>query len=350
MWQASTLVIEITGIMGAGYLPTTLKALQVQLCRDYLQVLSDGTRRPPQVMYHVDNTAMKKWNPHTRQRIKTWIVQKDDSIELKQFTEAVKLADQLFWENVDEWKKPVDLVFRRGGMLQSFKRLNREKWRTALLESVQPPKIQVFLTADENTIAETYKSNLEVRRVLEREPDVYNETAERAYEEQQAWLAMVERLPGLVTVTRTSADKRVFVADLIRKLRAPLTGFGYHLVEKMSLFISHSSKDEAVAKRLCNDLNAKGIQCWLAPRDMPIGAKILDSIDDAIRRRERVLLLLSKNSIESAWVEDEVSKAFAEERRRNRVVLFPIRLDDGVMQTSKPWAIKIRDQRNIGDL
>jgi len=61
---------------------------------------------------------------------------------------------------------------------------------------------------------------------------------------------------------------------------------------------------------------------------MPIGGKILDEIDTAIRLRDKVLLILSEHSIKSDWVEDEVSKAFAEERRRDQTVLFPVRLDD----------------------
>lgn len=120
-------------------------------------------------------------------------------------------------------------------------------------------------------------------------------------------------------------------------------------IEYYSCFISYSIKDQAFADRLHADLQARGVRCWFAPHDLPIGAKTWDQIDEAIRRRDRVLLILSSNSIASEWVEDEVSKAFAEERKRERIVLFPIRIDDAVMQTGEPWAVKLRDQRNIGD-
>jgi hypothetical protein len=60
-------------------------------------------------------------------------------------------------------------------------------------------------------------------------------------------------------------------------------------------------------------------------------------------------VILSRASVVSDWVEDEVSKAFAEERERNKTVLVPIRIDDAVMATPEPWARKLRDQRNIGD-
>ena len=61
-----------------------------------------------------------------------------------------------------------------------------------------------------------------------------------------------------------------------------------------------------------------------------------------------MLLILSKASIASEWVEDEVNKAYAEERSRKEVVLFPIRTDNQVMSTFEPWAAKLRE-RNIGN-
>jgi hypothetical protein len=82
---------------------------------------------------------------------------------------------------------------------------------------------------------------------------------------------------------------------------------------------------------------------------MPIGAKIVDEIDAAIRHRDKLLLILSEHSIKSDWVEDEVTKAFEEERKRNQIVLFPIRIDDTVMNTNEAWAAKLRANRNIGD-
>jgi TIR domain len=72
-------------------------------------------------------------------------------------------------------------------------------------------------------------------------------------------------------------------------------------------------------------------------------------IDEAIRLREKLLLILSKASIASEWVEDEVNKAYSEERARKEIVLFPIRVDNTLMSTAEPWAVKLRDQRNIGD-
>jgi hypothetical protein len=116
-----------------------------------------------------------------------------------------------------------------------------------------------------------------------------------------------------------------------------------------SCFISYSAKDDDFAKRLHADLLDKGVPCWFAPHDLPIGGKILDEIDAAIRRRDKVLLILSEHSIKSDWVEDEVKTAYEEERKRRQTVLFPIRLDDVVMDTNEAWAAKLRADRHIGD-
>jgi uncharacterized protein YjbI with pentapeptide repeats len=120
-------------------------------------------------------------------------------------------------------------------------------------------------------------------------------------------------------------------------------------IQYYSCFISYSTKDQLFADRIYADLQSAGVRCWFAPQDMKSGDKIWDSIDDAIRLRDKVLLIISENAIASDWVEDEVSKAFAEERARQHTVLVPIRVDDAVLHTTEPWAAKLRDQRHIGD-
>jgi hypothetical protein len=120
-------------------------------------------------------------------------------------------------------------------------------------------------------------------------------------------------------------------------------------IQHYSCFISYSTKDQDFADRLHPDLQNKGVRCWFAPHDLPIGGKILDEIDAAIKLRDKVLLILSKHSIKSDWVEDEVKAAYEEERKRRQTVLFPIRLDDVVLETNEAWAAKLRADRNIGD-
>ena len=61
------------------------------------------------------------------------------------------------------------------------------------------------------------------------------------------------------------------------------------------------------------------------------------------------MIVLSEASVQSPWVEREVNAAREREDRENRTVLFPIRIDDTIMDAPQPWAADIRRTRHIGD-
>ena len=114
-----------------------------------------------------------------------------------------------------------------------------------------------------------------------------------------------------------------------------------------SCFINYSTKDQEFADRLHADLQNKGVRCWFAPRDMRTGDKILDTVSDAIRLRDKVLIILSENSVNSKWIEREVKAALDEEDQNKRTVLFPIRIDNAVKEAPKEWARLLRRERHI---
>lgn len=120
-------------------------------------------------------------------------------------------------------------------------------------------------------------------------------------------------------------------------------------VEFYSCFISYSSKDQQFADRLYAALQNKGVRCWFAPEDMKTGDPMREVIDKAIRMYDKLLLILSKDSVQSPWVQSEVEAAFEREHRQKRRVLFPVRIDDAVMRTRQAWAADVRRTRHIGD-
>ena len=111
-------------------------------------------------------------------------------------------------------------------------------------------------------------------------------------------------------------------------------------IQHYSCFISYSSKDQAFAERVHVDLQNNGVRCWFAPHDMPIGAKIIDAIDEAIGLRDKVLLILSESAIRSDWrrgAHTQASRSLSGAHRRGRDADF------------EAWARLLRGQRNIGD-
>lgn len=120
-------------------------------------------------------------------------------------------------------------------------------------------------------------------------------------------------------------------------------------IQFYSCFISYSNRDQEFAQRLHADLQNRGVRCWFAPQDMKIGDRIRQRIDEVIRVHDRLLLVLSENSVASSWVEKEVSTAMESEDEQKRTILFPLRLDDSVMSIKTGWPADIRRTRHIGD-
>ena len=94
-------------------------------------------------------------------------------------------------------------------------------------------------------------------------------------------------------------------------------------IQFYSCFISYSSKDQGFADRLYADLQNKGVRCWFAPEDLKIGDRFRDRIDESIRLHDKLLLILSENSVSSQWVGDEVEAAFEREQGRPGLSSFP---------------------------
>ena len=55
------------------------------------------------------------------------------------------------------------------------------------------------------------------------------------------------------------------------------------------VFISYSSKDKPTADAACAVLEAKGIRCWIAPRDITPGADWGEAIVDGINGARTIL-------------------------------------------------------------
>jgi hypothetical protein len=119
--------------------------------------------------------------------------------------------------------------------------------------------------------------------------------------------------------------------------------------EYYSCFIAYSSGDEEFARRLFKDLQDNGVRCYFAKEHMRVGDRIRATLEQRIHDLDKMLLILSKYSIQSDWVEKEVETAFDRERVENKTVLIPIRVDEAVMDTDQAWARDIRRTRHIGD-
>ncbi|HLV86627.1 MAG TPA: toll/interleukin-1 receptor domain-containing protein [Candidatus Sulfotelmatobacter sp.] len=89
------------------------------------------------------------------------------------------------------------------------------------------------------------------------------------------------------------------------------------------VFISHSSKDKAIADAVCARLEARGIRCWIAPRDVEPGQPYGEAIIDAIHTCRIMVLLLSSNANNSIHIAKEVERAVS-----HGATVIPLRIEE----------------------
>lgn len=116
-----------------------------------------------------------------------------------------------------------------------------------------------------------------------------------------------------------------------------------------SCFMSYAGKDEAFAHKLFECLQEQGVRCWLISEQVRKKEKYYPLIDAALNLHDKELLVMSENSIESDWIEEEVNIAFQKEDQTGEIVLVPVMLDDSVKYSEKPWIAKVRRSRQVLD-
>jgi hypothetical protein len=92
-------------------------------------------------------------------------------------------------------------------------------------------------------------------------------------------------------------------------------------------FVSHSAKDKPFARKLTADLVANGVKVWLDEQRILVGDSIPEKIAQGLAESDFFLIVISENSVNSAWVKKELSGALVHEIERRKVTVLPIRLD-----------------------
>ncbi len=116
-------------------------------------------------------------------------------------------------------------------------------------------------------------------------------------------------------------------------------------------FISFSFKDRDFTEHLFRDLRELNRRNWFALQDLPqdryyhseLLAKILR---EEIEKRDNLILILSKNSINSEWVKFEVETARRLESVRRKQVIIPVLADASIKTEDGNWILRSirRDQ------
>ena len=86
------------------------------------------------------------------------------------------------------------------------------------------------------------------------------------------------------------------------------------ITTRHTVFISYASADAGIAEQACAALEAAGVPCWIAPRDVRPGDPYAAAIVEAINACRLMVIVLSKNAIDSPHVLREVERASSKKR------------------------------------
>ena len=89
------------------------------------------------------------------------------------------------------------------------------------------------------------------------------------------------------------------------------------------VFVSYSQPDQACAYELVARVEAQGIRCWIAPRDIAPSADWAAEIIDAIYQSSTMVLVFSASSNDSPQVRREVERAV-----HKNVSILPFRIEN----------------------
>jgi hypothetical protein len=87
-----------------------------------------------------------------------------------------------------------------------------------------------------------------------------------------------------------------------------------------SVFISHSSKDDAIVREIRQSLESLGIEVWADSERLSGGDLLTPKIQQSIEKADHFLAVVSLNALNSAWVQREIKHAQAIKRDGYKVV------------------------------
>lgn len=110
-------------------------------------------------------------------------------------------------------------------------------------------------------------------------------------------------------------------------------------MKEFDVFISYSSRNSEVADKICKILEDQNIECWIAPRDIPMGGKYASVISSAIMSCKIMVLVFSECAAISPWVESEVAKAFD-----NKKLIIPFKIEDVELEKYPEFDIRLSNK------
>jgi hypothetical protein len=94
------------------------------------------------------------------------------------------------------------------------------------------------------------------------------------------------------------------------------------------IFISYTSADSIFVDKLALDLASFHTQIFYDKWKIKVGDSIVEKINEALSSHDNLLIVLSKNSVKSSWVQRELNSSLMRQLKDNQIKIKPILIED----------------------
>jgi len=141
------------------------------------------------------------------------------------------------------------------------------------------------------------------------------------------------KLSRMLFLDKVKATNRVTLLEEFMLITDTLSERGlrakfYQADKKKKVFVSHSSQDKPFATQLAVDLSNAGHFPWLDDWEISAGDSIPSKIAVGIKDCDFVLVILSKHSVNSHWVEREWEAKYWDEVQSGEVKVIPVLFEE----------------------
>jgi hypothetical protein len=108
----------------------------------------------------------------------------------------------------------------------------------------------------------------------------------------------------------------------------------------MKVFISYSSKDEALASKLVASLEAAGLDAWYTKREVLPGDNWAEKIANGLKESNAMVVLVTPDSLESDAVQSSISYALGDKSFSKRLIPVIVGESKDFPADKMPWIFK----------
>lgn len=186
------------------------------------------------------------------------------------------------------------------------------------------------------------EQEVECLRFLAKHYDQEDEVIGWSVGESDKMIARFERYDLVKRISTGSLKILPKILDVVHQLDNPAVPS-----MKYGIFISYANEDADLAEELKNNLEQKGIRCFMASEDIASGDRWELAIRKALIASKRILFLLTPRSINRPWIHLEIGAAWALEKVIVPALdhVSPNDLDD-LTRKYQARVIETPDQRN----